>query len=706
MLHDRVLGVSAVPRLAIDKGFLLDFGALDKSVQKRVSEVFAEFEAGTHTGLHLEKIKKARHTRFRSIRINQFMRGIVLAPESGDVYTLLKVLPHDDAYTWAARHDVSVNAATGGIEIRDDTAVEETLPYLRDLVGAAPTLLFDKIRDADLRRLGIDDRTLEFARALTHAVQLEAAKGFLPSTQWEVLYALAAGYTPEEVWAELGAALIGSPVDTDDVDRALARSPHRVVLVDGPDDLMAIFARPLELWRVYLHPTQRAIADATFTGSARVTGGPGTGKTVVALHRAHTLAQRGEGRVLLTTFTSTLAETLRIGTTLLADSEQIARRIDVVHIDRLAHQVFRERHGSPRLLATEQENDLWSAIGADLQLPFRPEFLAAEWREVVLAQRIASLPDYLQAVRRGRGRPLGAHEREQVWQAISQFERQLAERAVWTHETVRREAILLLEAHPKKPYRHVLVDEAQDLSPDQWRLLRASVAVGADDLFLAGDTQQRIYDNRVTLRELGIAVTGRSTRLNVNYRTTAEILAWSIGLLRGEPIDDMDGGLDAIARCRSEVHGLPPETRGFGTQDAEVRHIREAVTNWILRGVAAREIGIAARVRAFGDVIRKDLAGAGIPAVDLASSSHEEGVNVGTMHRMKGLEFRCLIVAGVGDHSVPARAAVTPIADDKHAHAQDMQRERSLLFVACTRAREELIVTWHGTVSPFLEPMV
>ncbi|MGN2640570.1 UvrD-helicase domain-containing protein [Nocardia takedensis] len=695
-----------MPKLAIDRDFLLDFGALDKSVQKRIAEVFAEFEAGTHAGLHLEKIKKTRHPRFRSIRINQSVRGIVLAPESGDVYTLLKVLPHDDAYVWAARHDISVNAATGGIEIRDDAAVEESLPYLRDLASAAPALLFAEVGDGDLRRLGIDDRTLEFARALTNVAQLDAARGFLPNTQWEVLYALAAGYTPQEVWSELGAALTAGTVDTDDIDAAVVRSPHRVVLVEGPEDLMAVFARPLELWRIYLHPTQRALADATFRGPARVTGGPGTGKTVVALHRACALARRGGGKVLLTTFTSTLAESLRIGVSLLRDSEKVARRIDVVHIDKLAHQVFRETHGSPRLLTGEQELELWSAIVADRNLRVRPEFLAAEWREVVLAQRITTWEDYRPARRRGRGRGLAEPEREHIWRAIAHFERQLDERKAWTHETVRREAVALLEGRSDKPYRHVIVDEAQDLSPDQWRLLRAAVAVENDDLFLAGDTQQRIYDNRVSLRELGISVTGRSTRLIVNYRTTAEILAWSLGLLRGEPIDDMDGGLDAIARCRSEVHGLPPVTKGFATQDSEVRHIRETVLGWMARGVAAHEIGIATRAKAFGESIRNDLAAAGVPVVDLASSASEEGVNVGTMHRMKGLEFRCLIVAGVGEHSVPARAAVTPIADDKHAHALDLQRERCLLFVACTRAREELSVSWHGMISPFLEPMV
>ena len=292
-----------MPTLAIDKGFLADLVKLEKPVAKRVTEVFDEFDSATHTGLHLEKINNARNPRFRSIRIDQFWRGIVLTPENGDVYTLLKVLPHDDAYAWAQRSNISVNKATGGIEIRDEAAIERTLPELEKAAKSADTVLFEGVSDADMRRLGIDDNTLTFARALTKVGQLEAAKSLLPETQWDVLFGLAAGYTPEEVWADLGAAILAEPVDTEDIDAAVLRSRDRVVLVNGPDELMNVFAYPFATWRVYLHPTQRDVVEASFNGPARITGGPGTGKTVVALHRAHMLAKRDDGRVLLTTFT-------------------------------------------------------------------------------------------------------------------------------------------------------------------------------------------------------------------------------------------------------------------------------------------------------------------------------------------------------------------------------------------------------------------
>lgn len=688
-------------KLVIDRDFLLDLGALESSVQRNVRNVFAKFAASTHTGLHLEKLHTACNDRYRSIRINQSMRGIVLAPASGDTYILLKVLPHDDAYAWAARRDVMINPAFGVVEIWDGIGAAETLAAFPETARSEPALLFAGFGDAVLRRLGIDDRVLKLTRSLTDKEQLEAVKEFLPGVQWQVLSGLAEGFTPDEVWELLAAELTAEPIDPDDLDAAITRSRHRLVSVDGPAELLAILERPLDFWRVYLHPTQRAIAEASYRGPARVTGGPGTGKTVVALHRAHALAKRGDGRVLLTTFTSTLTDILQTGLNLLIEDERIRRRIEVVNVDKLANKIFRKHRKPPHLLSASDERRIWASVVEDLELPFTPGFLGDEWREVVLAQRIRSADQYLASKRSGRGRAMNAQAKAGVWLAISDFERRLAETGQWTHETICREAVRIMETVEDPMYRHVLVDEAQDLGPDQWRLLRACVPAGCDDMFLAGDTHQRIYQNRVTLKDVRIHVAGRSTRLTVNYRTTAEILRWSLELLRGERIDDMDEGLDTIAGCRSDLHGPDPVIRGFDSAEDELANLVELVHGWIERGAAPEEIGIATRVNDLGAKASTALGRADIPVIELSAAT-VGGVGVGTMHRMKGLEFRYLAVLGVGDKQVPPPAAITSVAEDPHAHGRDLQRERCLLFVACTRAREELAVTWHGLPSDLL----
>ncbi|MFG1956936.1 UvrD-helicase domain-containing protein [Nonomuraea sp. NPDC049028] len=687
-------------QLFIDRGFFFEFGKLEKPVQEKVYEVFGKFAQATHAGLHLEKVNNARDDRMRTIRIDQFWRGVVLAPESGDTYLLLKVLPHDDAYQWAGRRRATVNAAIGVVEIRDVVALDaRPVPEQADVRP-----LLGNVSDADLERLGVDQQIRAFVRTLTGLEQLEAARSMLPEAQYDVLIALAAGYTPEQVWEEL--APPSAAIDTRDVATAIARSPQRAVLVTGPEELMEVFSRPFALWRVYLHPTQLRVAYGSYGGPARVMGGPGTGKTVVALHRARHLARRspGERSILLTTFTKTLAGSLNDGLRILVDDQDLNQRIDVRHIDQVAYHIVAKEHGRLPVLRGPDEMARWRQIirERDLDARFTESFLSDEWRQVVLAQDLTSLLEYQGARRTGRGARLSSAQREPVWEAIAAFVEGLARDGVWTYETICVAAAQLLEAAERKPYQHVIVDEAQDLRPWQWRFLRAAVARGRDDLFIAGDTHQRIYDHRVSLRQLGVEIAGRSTRLKINYRTTAEILAWSIGLLQDEPVDDMNGDLDSLTGCRSDVHGAWPTLRGFPTRPDELGHLVSTVRQWLDQGIEGGQIGIAMRANMPIDETVQALRDAGIPAVSLARNAPEETqVAVGTMHRMKGLEFRCVAVTGVSAHTVPA-SGVTPAEVDPAAHALDLQRERCVLFVACTRAREELVVTWHGQPSPFL----
>lgn len=696
-----------MPKLAVDRDGMLEFGRLDRSLQEKVVTAFGKFENATYAGLHLERINHARDPRLRSIRIDKFWRAIVLAPESGDSYMLLKVLPHDDAYAWATRRKASVNTALGTFEVRDVVALEEELPSTvgADTADAEPLLA--QVSDADLARLGIDEQVLRFARTLTDVDQLDAAKDALPQTQYDVLLGLAMGMSPEEVWAEMAGALTApGTYDPEDLTAAVERTTERVVLVSGPDELMEVLSYPFAQWRVYLHPIQHRVAYGSFSGPARVTGGPGTGKTVTALHRAKHLAATAtrDRSVLLTTFTKTLTDSLENDLRLLIDDDALLRRIEVCNVDKLANRVVAQAHGRLALLGSD-EKAWWQETVAEVGLDVSETFLAQEWRQVVLTHSVDTLDDYLAVTRTGRGRRLGRQQRQHVWPALAAFTSRLRREHRWTHETICLEAARLLETRRDKPYEHIIVDEAQDLGPWQWHVLRAAVAPGPDDLFIAGDTHQRIYTHRVSLRRLGIDVAGRSERLTVNYRTTAEILGWSLGILRGETVDDMNGGLDTLAGCRSALHGDPPTLRAVRDQRAELAQLVSTVRDWLSKDVQPGQIGVAARSARLVDEAVAALSAAGIRAVSLARRAARDGeVSVTSMHRMKGLEFRCVAVIGVDDHLVPPAAAITPAEEDQATHDLDVQRERCLLFVACTRAREELAVSWSGAPSALLPP--
>ncbi|MEU2625891.1 UvrD-helicase domain-containing protein [Kitasatospora sp. NPDC007106] len=701
------------------RDFLLEFAALEKPVQRRVFEAFEKFTSATHAGLHLEKLTNQRDPRLRTIRITDFWRGVVLKADTGNSYLLLKVLPHDKANDWARKHRASLNAATQGVEIRNDVALERATTSLRALAADEPhpQRLFAHHPDKVLRSLGIDEEILPIIRLLPDEHHLEALHKILPEQQYDVLLGLASGLDPKDIDREIVQAHARTaPPESialghDELALAMARSRGRVALVSGPQELMEILERPFDAWRVFLHPSQHQLAyRETYAGPARVTGGPGTGKTVVALHRAYHLARSlpqdaPAGSILLTTYTKELAADLERCLGLLVTDETVRAKVRVVNVDALANEIVRrERGGSPLKLLVQQRDitSRWSRVGRRLGLDFTDVFLDQEWRQVILAQAIESPEAYLKASRTGRGVALGPLKRAQLWRAVAEFEHQLRNNQEWTFLQICAEAARILGRHDRPAFRHVVVDEAQDLHPTQWRFLRSLVAPGPNDMFLAGDTHQRIYGNRVSLRSVGVQVTGRSARLRINYRTTQEILRWSAALLTGEHPDDMDDSSESLDGYRATLHGARPEVSGHSTKADEINGLVSRIGEWVASGVAPESIGVAVRFNQLGRDIAEVLGRAGITFSLLGSGSPAEGVRIGTMHRMKGLEFRCMAVAGVNDGTLPMRNAITPMEVDAQQHREDMASELSLLFVACTRARDVLHVSWHGIPSPFI----
>jgi superfamily I DNA/RNA helicase len=300
--------------------------------------------------------------------------------------------------------------------------------------------------------------------------------------------------------------------------------------------------------------------------------------------------------------------------------------------------------------------------------------------------------------------PLGKAQRRKIWQLVQQVQSQLSTQRRSTFLQLANEAARLLRDSGEPPYRHVIIDEAQDLHPAQWRMLRAAVPPGPNDMFIVGDTHQRIYDNHVSLAKVGINVRGRSRRLTVNYRTTEEILALAVPTLGKAAVIGLDDEADSLTGYYSPLHGGRPEVHAVASRDAELVALTERVRGWIDEGIEAHAIGIAARANYLAEQAATALKASGIPVASLTAKSAQDAIRVGTMHRMKGLEFQAVAVIGVADGVVPAPAAVTPAETDPLAHRQDLQRERCLLFVACTRARDHLYVSYSGSPSPFLIP--
>ncbi|SDG02489.1 UvrD/REP helicase N-terminal domain-containing protein [Sinosporangium album] len=711
-----------MPQLAFANSFWESYDVLDKQVKAGVRTAMAKFQqltvAELHAdkGLHLEAVEKSRDSRMRTIRINAFWRGVVLAPDDGsDTFLLLNVVPHDDAYGWAAKRLYTVNTATRALEVRNVVAIEQLTPALERAAANAPSLLFSRFSDRVLRDLGVDEQVLPAVRTIIDKSQLEAFGSLLPEDQFEVLQFLAEGFSPEEVWRDVVAErrpADAGPDVSESLAAAIANTTSRITMVSGPEELADVLDKPFAAWRVFLHPSQRRVAyRVSYNGPAQVTGGPGTGKTVVALHRVKHLLSRSPGsRVLLTTFTNALAGTLRENLASLLEDEDRLARVDITTVNAFAHRTVRAVAGHvPTPIGDADELQIWTGVRRHLDLPWNEQFLAQEFRHVVLAQNIADREEYGRAHRRGRGSGLGARQRDLLWKAMKVFAAELSAAGSATHLQVCAEAARLLNNADLTVhgYDHIVVDEAQDLHPAQWRVLRAAVTRGPDDLFITGDPHQRIYDSRVTLASLGISVAGRSSRLRINYRSTEEILTWSVGVLNRSRIEDLGGeGSDNLAGYRSLLRGKRPHAEGRANERVEVATLVDRVREWIGQGVRPADIAVCARFTALLEKVEDGLKKAGTPVVWVKDhpGAAVEGVRLATMHAMKGLEFRCVAVVGVTARAVPFTKAVTPVDVDRIQHESDMLRERCVLFVACTRAREALHVSWSGAPSPFLPP--
>jgi superfamily I DNA/RNA helicase len=695
-------------------------------------------------GLRLKPL--SGDSRLWSARVTQDYRALLLQVSATE-YLLVSVRHRSEVYDDLDRYSYQINRVSGGIEVIDLGAIGDSIvgrvlpPDDRKPVASKPAVdspgpqpverdLFAAFTDQQLTDLGVAETLLPLVRRVVTEEQLLSLVEYAPQLSVEVLLALHDGKTYEEVEEYVtNPVRADEPVDREDFEAAVHRPATQVTSDDAA--LQAILGESFARWQIFLHPMQRRLVERHYTGPARVGGGPGTGKTIVALHRVKHLAEQlsdgNDTPILLTTFNRNLAEDLRARLKALCEPELVAR-VEIINIDKLASRVVGEGASGPRRrviddnAAVEAWRDLVRACG---ETGWDPDFLAAEWNEVIVGQAVDSRTEYFRARRAGRGRPLTRQQRAQIWRLAEKFTQQLEERGVWTwgqvaEQAARRErdrAARIEEAMnsgassgsiPTYRYRHIVVDEAQDLRPAHWRMLRAMVPPGDNDLFLVGDTHQRIYGHYVTLGSLGINVRGRrSARLTLSYRTTHEILKAATALLTGETYDNLDGEEEGLEGFRSILRGEePPTFRGAPDAAAEEGLVVAQLKAW--GSPADGSVAIAVPTHSMVERIIARLVREGIDAQEIGPTGPKRpgGVHVGTMHRFKGLEYQRMVIAGVTDGLIP-RNSIAALQDrDSQAYRRERQKDRSLLFVAATRARDDLAVFWHGSPSPFLSAVV
>jgi superfamily I DNA/RNA helicase/mRNA-degrading endonuclease RelE of RelBE toxin-antitoxin system len=704
---------------------------LDGSIRSRVLTFMVKLQQDPEaTGLDFKRPKGAANKHVRTARVNDNYRAVLVnagADDDNSTLWLVAVKKHDDAYKFAEKLTLQVNEKTGAAELFDSVALGDAVDHARTVTsedaGVAVPFMPSAVSPADLERFGVAEHiALELKQVTSEEAFLRIAEA-LPASQGNAVFDLAFGKSPQEVWDDLVIEDPG-PVDVDDLEAALKRPLSRLsfTAVDGgnEEELRAVLEGDFAKWRVWLHPLQRKLATHEgWNGPFRVTGGAGTGKTVTAIHRARFLAKQldkndaeANVKVLFTTFTKNLARTIEAQLVQLA-GPSITDRVQVVNIDALARAVVaatdngRTFVNSSKIVSDHELKELWRTAAQSTKGNWDTGFLHDEWSQVALGNAIVDEAGYLRVARSGRSQRLSRPQRADVWQAIEQFQRLMRAQGLTTFTELASRAATALTADPglrdQFGYRHAVIDEAQDLHPAHWKLLRALVAPNTDDLFIVGDAHQRIYGKPAPLSRYGIETRGRSRRLTINYRTSREILEWCIGVVDAD-VDDLDTAPDTLAGARSVFGGPEPAAIGFDTEAEEDKGLAAQITTWMDEGVKPADIAVFAYEKDDVSDICNALDQAGIANAVVSESTKEEKlgdvVRLMTMHRSKGLEYRAVLLSRLGSKSFP------PYYVQHLKGFEREQEERKLmrvLYVAGSRARERLALAWSGQKSALLD---
>lgn len=676
--------------IAISETFLTSLISLSRAEQKSATEFVEKFQRNpAQPGNSLERVTQTKHDNLWSARVTQGVRAVL--HKDGDLWNVLYVGQHDDAYSWARRRSIERNPRTGALQI---VVAPETVAEIVDQSKSSPSAkpVFEKFGYDYLLSLGVPETWLPTIRLITSEDQLLQIIPELPEEVAERLLDLCSG------------KLVTPPLPISPGTPAIATedSQRRFYVVEDSDELLRMLSAPMAKWIGFLHPSQRKLATGKFNGPIKVTGSAGTGKTVVAMHRARHLARQGR-TVLLTSYVGTLCDNIRENLKYLCNADELSRiTVDTVHAQAL--QLVRSAGEKPVIIDDQEiakliEQFHWGACPLDART------LQSEWTEVIQAQGIRVWDQYRDASRKGRGQALGVKDRKLVWQVFEQVYQRLGQnhKCDWSTLCLRARD-LVLSGKARSRYHSVIVDEVQDLRPQEIRFLAALPREERDNLMLVGDGGQRIYGSKLTLKSLDVDVRGRSFTLKINYRTTAQIKKFAENLLENHR-DDLDEGREDRSDTKSLLRGPEPALTAFDSEDEQLDFVARSIADAIKQGVSGEDIAIFARTTDLLAPYERALKAKKIEFRQLKkelSGQPLSGVNLGTMHRAKGLEFKIVFVVDASREYLPLPFALRGLKDSTDRQ-EAIEKERHLLYVSITRARDEVFISWVGRVCDFLD---
>lgn len=652
-----------------------------------------------HPSLQFHRIEQAKDPNFWSARVSSDLRLII--HKTAASLLLCFVGHHDAAYDWAQRRKIERHPHTGAAQLVEIRERVEEIPIYQHVTIPTPTakpLLFDGYSDDALLSYGVPAEWLADVRQANEDTLFELT-AHLPQESAEALLELATGGRPP----------VPEPIPADSDPFTHPDAQRRFRILTNIEELERALEFPWEKWTVFLHPAQRHLVERSYNGPARVSGSAGTGKTVVALHRAVFLArQHPAAQIVLTTFSVALANALNVKLLRLIGNETAIRnRIQIHAMQELGYDMYAAQFGPPQIAPAEWLHTTLQHIAA--QIPnhsFTERFLFEEWTDVVDAWQLDTWEAYQTVPRLGRKTRLGGKQREQLWQIFQQVYDQLNQHHLVTWPMVYRRVAEKVMGDGVRHYDFAIVDEAQDLSVAELRFLAAMGGQRPDDLFFAGDLGQRIFQTPFSWKNLGVDVRGRSHTLSINYRTSHQIRQQADRLLP-RTIADVDGNVEERQSTISVFNGSPPVIDIFADEADEETAVGAWISQRLAEGLQPEEIGVFVRSDAQLERARRAvrLTGADATELDDRIAPPKQRIAISTMHLAKGLEFRAVTVMACDDEVLPLQSRIETVTDVSDLE-EVYNTERHLLYVACTRARDYLLITGVDPTSEFLDDLV
>lgn len=688
--------------------FFDSFINLPKGTQKKVVEFEKKFrENSKSSGIHLESITSFKDQSLRSARVDQTYRAIIKAPPTGDIYYLLWVDHHDKAYDWATNKVFQWNDQTQSMQMF--VAPEVTQDIIdSEAIQELPETFFSSIPSDKLLKIGVPEVLLPSIQSIDNLEDLEKVESYIPDEVFENLFYLLDGANIDQLIFDI----TEGKIDGDSIEDQVKSINNQRSFIELTDDAVfnEILTSGLNKWKYYLHPSQRKLVNGEFKGTVKVSGGAGTGKTVAALHRLKFLSERtsSKSKVLFTTFTNALADNLN---GLVKGLDIDASKVEIRTIDSVVSTLVRENNLLPEdylvfeWSSVKSSLDFWEDLLAGELTSFSPEFLDQEYRDVILYHNVQDLKSYIRTSRTGRGKPVSRRQRSEIWELIERFNEARRKKNIYYRDELFNVLTEYLTKNDLRIFEYCIVDELQDFSNVELRLVRNLVEEKPNDLFMVGDPMQGIYSRKLNFSKVGISVRGkRSRRLRINYRTTEEIKKLALSVIQDCHYDNFDGEEEERSGYISLFHGQKPTYEMFKTKDEEVEFVFHRVEELLDSGYKPQELAICSRTKDGLKDFRNKLHSVDFPYIDRSTSKVglQNSINLLTLHKIKGLEFKHVFLVDVNNRTTPKLPF--DFSDFGKIEQEDyLRREKSLIYVAVSRAIEAIHISGIGTPSTIIQ---